>query len=127
MTKITNKGRELALKLKQVDLKAQEICSLICRASKSYHNVQEGHCNGHPAMSNPHVGRELADKLQGKFEAYLERREEQLEVRITTLAMQLKGVVSVDFSGDPRGACVKLVHKNRALHDAWGHDGVCVP
>ena len=34
--------------------------------------------------------------------------------------------VNPDFSGDPRGACVKLKVPSGKTND-WGHEGICVP
>lgn len=135
MAQRTLKGYQLAEALRGrrthlwVDV---EECSLICRAAVTYLHVQEGHCNGHPAMSSPYIDVKEAGKLQDRFERQLEKKEAQLEKRITALAKNLihfnhrAGVKSVHFGGDPRGATVKLVMRDGRTDD-WGAEGICVP
>ncbi len=131
MANRTLKGYELAEKIRQSFKSAHkavdvEICSLLCRAAVSYLHVQEGHCNGCGAMSNPYMDIKTASKLQERFEKRLEVKEAGLERRISALAAQLPGVKKVHFGGDPRGATVKLVMKN-GRYDDWGAEGLCVP
>lgn len=131
MARRTLKGYELAEKIRQSFKRAHkivdvEICSLLCRSAVSYLRVQEGHCNGCAAMSNPYIDTKTANRLQLQFEKEQDRKEANLERRIKELAGQLPGVKKVHFGGDPRGATVKLVMKN-GRYDDWGAEGLCVP
>lgn len=134
MANITKKGRELAAKLAQHGVfdgrkhspsDITEACSLIARHATSLHHVYEAVCNGHPAMSNPHIPTDRAAKLQERFEAWCDKREKQLETRIAELAKSLPGIKGVRFQGDPRGRPVHLVTKN-GRGDSWGEPGAIV-
>lgn len=128
MARRTLKGYELAEALRTTKHQAIDVgvCSLLCRSAVSYLRVQEGHCNGCGAWDNPYMDAKRAGRLQERFERELEKKEAQLERRIKELAVQLPGVKSVHFGGDPRGATVKLVMKN-GRYDDWGAEGLCVP
>lgn len=119
----TLKGYKLAEKIKSNNV---EVCSLIARHAKTHHKLSEDECNGHPAMGNPLVDIRTANKLQERFAKWIDKRNAQIESRIRTLALQLPEVKSVNFSGDPRGATVKLIMKDGS-YDDWGHTGICVP
>jgi hypothetical protein len=123
MAKITQKGRELAVKIEkfcgaEVGLADPEACSLIARHTVSLHRVYEAQCNGHPAMGDPYMPIERANKLQERFEIWCDRREHQLTSRIENLAAQLPGISGVRFFSDPRGAPVRLVTMN-GRGDSW--------
>lgn len=131
MARRTLKGYELAEKIRGTQRRKHlavdvELCSLLCRSAVSYLHVQEGHCNGHPAMSSAYIDAKTANRLQVRWEKELERKEANLERHISALAAQLPGVKKVHFGGDPRGATVKLVMKN-GRYDDWGAEGLCVP
>jgi hypothetical protein len=48
-----------------------------------------------------------------------ERRETKIETTIKNLIEQVHGL-RVEFSGDPRGFCVKLHLANGRLYNTWG-------
>lgn len=98
----------------------------LCRAATTYKQVQEAICNGHPAASSPTLPIATVSNLQARHERYCEKREARLEAIITKHAKALPGVKAVKFSGDPRGATVKLVLTNGRTDD-WGGESICVP
>lgn len=72
----------------------------IVRLSKSYHTLQEKACN---------VELNTRDMT----------REKNIEREITELAAQLN--LSVMFTGDPRGYCVKLIANDvKGFYNTWG-------
>jgi len=88
-----------------------ETCSLICRAATTHARLAEADCNyGLTEREN--------------------RLVERLEKRIANLCLELPTVVDKAitpiFSGDPRGATVKLVLPDGRTDD-WGQTGICVP
>ena len=85
------------------------VARLIMRHAATYARIQEMWCN----VALPDAGIRLYEK-----------REAQLEARITVLAQSIG--CRVIFSGDPRGATVKLAMPD-GYTDDWGHQGVCVP
>lgn len=123
MAQTTKKGRELMLSCYKTYgipnhyqnwdwFDTQEIASLIARHATTYAKIQEGHCNGHPAMGNPHIEIKRANELQERFEKRLYKREAQIEGLINELAKGLLGVKAVSFEGDPRGHTVALVFED---------------
>ena len=82
---------------------------LIMRHAAIYARIQEIWCNV-----------ELSDAHTALYEA----KEARLEQRITARAQSIG--CAVIFSGDPRGATVKLVMPD-GYTDDWGREGVCVP
>lgn len=117
MAQTTNRGRELARKLGPAigtTWQINETCSLIARHARTHHRLMEIQCND-------------ADLYE-----WAEKREEQIERRISELVADLphtdEGPIRVKFSGDPRGATVKLVMPGTLvrMHDDWGQEGVCV-
>ncbi len=97
---------------------------LLLRHAKSHGNIAEAECNGHPAMSSPYIDSKTASKLQAQHEAWCEKRERQLERRMTQIAGELG--VGIVFGGDPRGYTVKLQLPN-GESNTWGRDGFGVP
>lgn len=133
MAQITAKGSELAIKLSDHDNKKPyydyellEACSLIARHATTYNKLMEGYCNGHPAVQNPTVDMELAGRLQGKYEEWLDRRTAWIEKRIQELAKSIPGVRAVDFRGDPRGCTVVLFMDDERWETPY-YEGVLVP
>jgi len=57
--------------------------------------------------------------------ARVERRSDSAERAIAKVVRAVPGW-AVDFQGDPRGACVKLLPPN-GYYDSWGGSGWCVP
>lgn len=118
MAEITYRGIALANKLNPLfgtTPKIQETCSLIARNSRTYNRIQEYWAS--VEMSDQQV-------------AYWEKREANLEKRITELVESLpetdEGSIKVAFSGDPRGHCVKLTlpgsYKRHA--DVWDQESI---
>ena len=132
MAQITKRGRELANRLAPsigVSGDILETCSLIARHATTYQGIQEGYCNGHPAMGNPNISAQDAAKIWERYEKWLDKREAQIERRITELVESLpptdSGPVSVRFGGDPRGAVVTLIMPD-GRYDNWERDGFFV-
>jgi len=132
MAQITKRGRALAQKLAPsigVSGDILETCSLIARHAVTYQAIQEGYCNGHPAMSDPRISVEAAGRIWERYEKWLDKRERQLEKRITELVHSLPetdaGPLGVRFGGDPRGAVVTITSPD-GRYDNWGRDGFFV-
>lgn len=98
----TTKGRELALKLSRITPKIPmsillEYCSSICRISTSLHNISERQCT---------------EDMGEKEYARLEAKEEKLQKRVAEYIATLSEFAGYDmqpvFSGDPRGAVIKI-------------------
>ena len=85
------------------------IADLIMRQGTTYGRLQEDSCNV-----------EMNDRQLARHE----KKEQQVEARVTVLAKQL-GCVP-DFQGDPRGHTIKLVVPSGNTDD-WGRTGICVP
>lgn len=113
---ITQTGRQLAT---EIDTSFRGECSLIRRHAVTYQRIQEMACECHPAMNNPNIDISIAHRLQARREVWLEKREEQLEKRITVLVSIIPEIDSVSFQGDPRGMCVKL-HLKSGKYNSWG-------
>ena len=118
--KTTKNGSKLAASLNPVIGSTPAIshtCSLICRLAPTYARIQEAWCNG----------------VEESQEAALREREAELERRIADLVANLphteEGPIRVGFTGDPRGATIKLVLPGslERYHDDWGRVGICVP
>lgn len=129
MARRTLKGYELAESLRSTKHQSidVELCSLVCRSAVSYLHIQEDVCNGHPAMGHAWIDGKTASRLQVQWEARTDKREEQLEKHISKLALQLPGVKSVQFGGDPRGSTIKLVMHDGRYGGDWGQEGIPVP
>lgn len=109
------------------NLPAQQVVNaarLLMRHAKTHGNLQEDRCNGHPACSSPTMDARDINKLQEAWDARIERREAQLEKRMSEIAQGL-GLVA-DFGGDPRGYTVKLKLPSGAYNNMGG-EGWGVP
>lgn len=131
MTTITKKGRELSEKLlPSIGTQELEICSLLARHATSYARIQEGWCNGHFMMGNPNISVQRANKMQERYEKWLDRRETHIENLLDCLVARLPLVndkpITIKYGGDPRGATVKLIMPD-GRNDDWGQEGICVP
>jgi uncharacterized protein YukE len=95
---------------------------LLLRHAKTYARLQEMNCNGVGTWHGE--SNESFSKRQERFERALEKKEQQIKKRIRAIASGLGfGVI---FSGDPRGATVKITVPSGRTDD-WGHEGICVP
>lgn len=84
--------------------------SQLMAQAKRHHKLMEDYCNG----------REVYD-ADGEPKAALRRCRERIE----SIAKAV-GCTGVVFSGDPRGATVKLTFADGTTND-WGKEGYCVP
>jgi hypothetical protein len=118
MAETTERGWRLAHKLNPAigtTSAIAETCSLIARHARTHGHIQETWCSV-----------EMSDRQTAR----LEKREAQLEARITRLVEDLpetdEGPITVLFGGDPRGYTVKLVMPGTLsrLHDDWGQEGI---
>lgn len=75
----------------------------LMRLARRYHRLQEAACNGYPQ----------------------EAAELRIEERVRTLCIASSGIVPV-FSGDPRGATLKVKVPSGRTNDL-GQIGICVP
>jgi len=114
MSAKTKSGYELAEKLNPsigTTSAIIETCGLICRHARTYARLQEQDCN---------VGLTDNERI----------REEGLQKRIADLCSRLPLVdgkpIRPVFSGDPRGATIKLAIPD-GRSDDWGAVGICVP
>jgi hypothetical protein len=78
-----------------------------------YARIQLSICNDDPSRYGP------------GWEEQREKREDKIEKDIRDLCARFPGVRPI-FSGDPRGACVKLEVPS-GFTDDWGQTGLCVP
>lgn len=85
------------------------IADLILRQGTTYCRLQEDSCNV-----------EMNDRQLARHE----KKEQQVEARVTALAKKL-GCVP-DFQGDPRGHTIKLVVPSGKYGD-WDRTEICVP
>jgi hypothetical protein len=103
---------------------ARNAANLLCRHGRTYARIQEALCNGPGVIygeSNESFNRRL-----NKHEQWVEKRNAQLQTRITAICEGLgAGFVPV-FNGDPRGATVKIRVPSGRTND-WGGVGICVP
>ena len=89
---------------------ARKLALLILRHALTYERIQVAWCN---------------EEMSDRRTRYMEHREELLEKRIRAIVSEL-GLAGVTFSGDPRGATVKVLLPSGKTND-WGHEGYCVP
>ncbi len=82
------------------------LAELILRHGKTYSRIQEMNCNGVGTWYNE--SNESFSKRQARHEAYCEKREQQLEKRITAICAELGAGFEPIFQGDPRGNTVKI-------------------
>ena len=129
MARRTLKGYQLAEALRSTKHQSidVEVCSLVCRSAVTYLHVQEGRCNGSGAHNSPYMDVKRAGEIEDRFQRRLEKREAQLEKHISKLALQLPGVKSVQFGGDPRGSTIKLIMHDGRYGGDWGQEGIPVP
>ena len=83
--------------------------------AKRHGMLQERVCNGHQTVKGD-WDEEAANRDQ--------KREEAIEARITAICEKL-GCKPI-FSGDPRGATVKVIVPS-GRSNSWGGEGICVP
>ena len=103
-------------------MERDRLARLLMRHAKTHGNLQEQNCNGCGTWYGEST--ESFNKRQSRFEAALEKREQQIERRLTEIANQLGfGII---LGGDPRGATVKLKVPS-GFTDDWAKEGVCVP
>ncbi len=114
---ITKAGRELREILNNImvlhhpnhwiGFDQQHDISLLIRRAKRYTKMQENHCS--------------FENCSGEE---WDEREKRLEESIAELVENVPGIVGVQFSGDPRGYCVKLKlacgRSNNLGGEAWG-------
>lgn len=103
---------------------ARSLTALLLRHGKTYARIQEMVCNG--VEWSQYDTNESFNKRQARHEAYTEKREKQLEKRITAICAELGNGFAPVFSGDPRGCTVKIQVPSGKTDD-WGKEGVCVP
>jgi hypothetical protein len=133
MTQVTKNGRELARAIGRDDWQALEVCSLLARHARTAQNIAEAQCNGHPLQqaTPPHFPTDEArkaywarvDKAQARFEAWLDKRDEQIEKRMRVLVAQLGEGFGLVVGGDPRGCVVKISTPDGRTND-WGREGI---
>ncbi len=90
---------------------------LLMRHAKTHQRLSEESCNGHPAQSSPFIDSKRLGQLQDAWDARIERREKQIERRITEICADIG--VTPDFGGDPRGYTVKI-HLPSGAYNTWG-------
>lgn len=90
---------------------------LLMRHAATHGRLEVESCNGHPAQGSPTMPAAAINRLQDKWDARIEKREAQIERRITEIAAELG--LTVDFGGDPRGYTVKL-HLPNGAYNTWG-------
>ncbi len=103
---------------------ARNAANLIMRHGKTYARIQEAICNG--VEWSQYDTNESFNKRQSRHEKWTEKREQQIERRIKELVSILGPGFGVVFSGDPRGATVKITLPSGKTND-WGREGYCVP
>jgi hypothetical protein len=90
---------------------------LLLRHAKTHGRLEEMSCNGHPAQGDPHMPVERINKLQDRWDAWIEKREGQIERRIQQLCAEIG--CKVDMNGDPRGYTIKVFLPDNA-YNTWG-------
>ena len=108
----------------QSNTEAYRLAQLLMRHGRTYARIQEMVCNG--VEWYQHDTNETFNKRQARHEAYTEKREGQLERRITTICKELGAGFEPVFSGDPRGCTVKIRVPSGRTND-MGQEGICVP
>ncbi len=112
------------MEVHQRRMAAKAAADLLMRHGKTYARIQEMMCNGVGTWYGE--SNESFSKRQSRHEAYTEKRDKQLEARITAICAELgPGFVPV-FNGDPRGCTVKIQVPSGKTDD-WGKEGICVP
>lgn len=105
---------------------AEKAARLLLRHAKTHGRLSEMSCNGHPAQGSPTLPIQTINKLQGQWDAYIEKREPQIENRIRQIASELG--LSVKFGGDPRGFTVRVFFPDES-YNTWGgkEEGYGIP
>jgi hypothetical protein len=102
-----------------------EAARLILRHAKTHGNLAEAECNGPGDWVN-RIPYPEAGKIYAEHEARIEKRQQQIERRISAICSPL-GIVP-DFQGDPRGYTVKLHLPTGAYNTMGGQEsGYGVP
>ena len=81
-------------------------------------------CNGVGTYANEDA--RVFAKRQERFEKMVEKKEKQIEARITAICKELGPGFEPVFGGDPRGWTIKIKVPSGRTTD-WGHEGVGVP
>lgn len=107
-------------------LQTKRVAELMLRHAKTHGRLAEMSCNGHPAQGSPTIPIERINKLQDKWDAYIDKREAQIERRIKELAESIG--CRVKFGGDPRGYTVRVFFPS-GKYNTWGgsDEGYGVP
>ena len=97
---------------------AVEAATLLLRHATTHGNLAVAECNGCPEQHSSYLDAATINKAQAKHEAWLEKRQAQVEARIVAILKPFPGIVA-DFGGDPRGYTVKLQLPSGA-YNTWG-------
>lgn len=99
---------EAQINPKQTISRVVSLITEILKLSKTHHKIQENQCNYQISKAQ-------------------QTREKNIETRIIEIIKLLfKKRGGVIFSGDPRGATVKIILPS-GYYDSWGGEGFCVP
>ncbi len=102
------------------------LAELILRHGKTYSRIQEMNCNGVGTWYGE--SNESFAKRQSRHEAYCEKREQQLEKRITAICAELGAGFEPIFQGDPRGNTIKIkLPSQPKAANSYDQEGVGVP
>lgn len=100
-------------------------CGKIMRHAATYARLQEAQCNG----DYPADGATYCNRCGAAWRANVIRNgicpDCRAEDAITALCAEFEGVTPI-FSGDPRGATVKIKVPS-GYSNSWGGEGICVP
>ena len=106
-----------AVKIGKGTVSTVDVARLLLRHSKTHGRLAEMRCECHPAMNNPNVPIAVAGKLQDERDAWIEKREGQIERRIKEVCDAIG--LPVEFGGDPRGYTVKVFFPS-GKYNTWG-------
>lgn len=104
----------------------RQVCKRLMYYSATYARIQELWCNGPEAPNGltPEQYRRIDDHYNNVTVPYYERKEARIEQKIKDLCASIE--CEPVFSGDPRGATVKIKMSDGFTND-WGREGICVP
>lgn len=105
--RITKPGRLLQSALGAFNIGDATRCSIIARRARTYRRKMEEACSYEWAQGDA-----------------WDRSVERLERSIESAVAQLGHGYGVEFSGDPRGACV-FIKTPDGRTDDWGRRGIC--
>lgn len=105
-------------------MNAARLASLLLRHAKTHARIQEMVCNG--VEWTQYDTNETFNRRQARHEAWTEKRDRQIEARITAICAELGPGFKPVFSGDPRGCTVKIAVPSGKTDD-MGREGICVP